>query len=356
MRNLRRGHSGPAVSALQKGLAALGLYLGPVSGFFNKDVLRAVLVLQERAGLRKDGVVGPQTLSALYMAQNHVEPSDAQKITRPVLRALLDLVSNVCAYGKYEHLDPVRYGPGRGLFHEGKWVITRGPGGLNRDQWRSRLGRTFPSFHCSSWTNFLMGWLLNRNERFTHQGNMPPIWSVCRLDSGLHDYNGVKFRGYGESTLRLAGDGSTKLGRGEFLDYEELWRRRAELSVVNVCAQSTKRGPGLRWKWWHHTFALIVIPPEHRDWVLDTGEAEGWLTQDIRDRLPEYPMLRIAADGGRGRDKRYSGTPMNIEVIGSTEALRMEDKYLMQCWRMVSMQGDGTYGAGEKRALVIREK
>lgn len=53
------------VAALQIGLRSHGLYAGPVDGVAGPETGKAVLALQQRAGLAADGVFGPATRRAL---------------------------------------------------------------------------------------------------------------------------------------------------------------------------------------------------------------------------------------------------------------------------------------------------
>ena len=59
------GDSGPAVLGLQRRLQSIGYWLGTPDGQFGDTTLQAVYALQKAAGLTPDGVVGPNTLSAL---------------------------------------------------------------------------------------------------------------------------------------------------------------------------------------------------------------------------------------------------------------------------------------------------
>lgn len=63
-RILERGASGPAVRALQEGLAAAGFPCGD-DGRFGPEVQAAVRGFQRSRGLRVDGLVGPETKEAL---------------------------------------------------------------------------------------------------------------------------------------------------------------------------------------------------------------------------------------------------------------------------------------------------
>jgi hypothetical protein len=277
------------VVAIQKELAARGLYIG-----------------------RIDGIWGPLTQAADALGQAHSEPAPAGLMARchpEVWAAWRRLRALVIGEGGGE---PVRYGPGRGLWvPEQGWVVTRGPGGLDRDTWKSRLGRTYPSFHCSSWTNFLLGWLTCRDALYTHSGNIPPLEAICTLSGDLHSQDGAQaFRGYGPRCIRLPG-----AGRASTVTWGDVVARSGELSAFNVFAQST-RGANGRWRWWHHT-GLITRDP-------DTGALE-----------------RIAADGSNSA-AGYSGTPMDAERVDADYAAKAGDRILLYVYR-VQPDPDGTY-------------
>lgn len=57
--------SGPDVKAVQERLVDLGYYKGRVDGVFDPATANAVVAFQKSRGLKADGVVGPDTWSAL---------------------------------------------------------------------------------------------------------------------------------------------------------------------------------------------------------------------------------------------------------------------------------------------------
>ena len=63
---LRRGDSGPEVSALQRRLRDVGIYDGPISAFYGELTEAAVFRYQQDLGLTPDGIFGAQTRSALF--------------------------------------------------------------------------------------------------------------------------------------------------------------------------------------------------------------------------------------------------------------------------------------------------
>lgn len=62
---LRQGSSGAEVTAVQERLTELGYWIDGVDGQFGFHTQQAVVALQKAAGIARDGVVGPQTRSAL---------------------------------------------------------------------------------------------------------------------------------------------------------------------------------------------------------------------------------------------------------------------------------------------------
>ena len=174
-------------------------------------------------------------------------------------------------------------------------MMTMNDSKLNWKNWKSQLGATYASFHCSSWTNFFLGWVARRNEKYTHSGNIPSLFNLCEQSPALQDNNGLaQYRGYSNVCTRFLSDGSarkrTGIGDKRVVDLQELYERRHSLPTFFICAQSSKSHG--RWKWWHHTVLFVV---DHRQ--------EG------------SPMYRIAADGYKSRDGAYSGTPMRYAEV-----------------------------------------
>ena len=81
---LRTGTSGPAVSDLQKKLAAAGFDPGPIDGSFGPKTQAAVRAYQTAKGLGVDGIVGPETRASLLAQPNTpVDPSKPSVPTTP---------------------------------------------------------------------------------------------------------------------------------------------------------------------------------------------------------------------------------------------------------------------------------
>ncbi len=292
---LKSGDRGLGVEQLQLKLKAAGYDPGDVDGSYGKRTTAAVLAFQaDRPDLDDDGAAGPMTLGALDAAIARRRPDPPAPPPQPTAvpceaatwSAFQRLVSAVTTR-------PVRYGPGRGLWHDGRFVVTYGAGKLGGSvkTWPNALGKPYPSFHCTSWTNFFLGWLLRRNEDYTHAGNIPSLFDLLESGPDLHQNpGGGPYRGYGDAVSPIAPDGSSvaRSGVPKVIDAEELLARRASLPTFVVCGQSTRRQSG--WLWWHHTVLFVV---DHRD----------------GDRL-----YRIAADGYKGQ-KGYSADPMRwVEI------------------------------------------
>lgn len=320
---LTQGSSGPDVEQLQLRLKAAGYNCGDIDGDYGTKTAAAVLAFQEdRPDLEDDGVAGPHTMAALDAANAMKRPDKPPAPTSTVVpcdaatwKAFQQLVALVTA-------EPVRYGPGRGLWHAGKFLVTYGAGkiGGTPAQWPNVLNRAYPAFHCSSWTNFVLGWLLRRNQDYTHAGNIPSLFDLLEKGSELHQIpGGGVYRGYGDACARITPDGSGAKRSGcpdpKVVDARELLARRASLPTFVVCGQSTKRADGT-WKWWHHTVLFVV---DHRD----------------RDRL-----YRIAADGYKGK-QGYSADPMRwVEITDGNVG-----NYAAAVYRPYGViTTDGTYG------------
>ena len=63
IQNLTLGSRGPEVSDLQQSLRQHGLYKGPIDGVYGPEMQSAVKQFQNMAGIRSDGIYGPQTTS-----------------------------------------------------------------------------------------------------------------------------------------------------------------------------------------------------------------------------------------------------------------------------------------------------
>jgi hypothetical protein len=326
---LKPGSQGPDVEQLQLKLKAAGYDPGDIDGDYGKRTAATVLAFQEdRPDLEDDGVAGPMTLGALDAAvakKKKPAPATPPPAPGPVpcesttWTAFKQLVAEVTAHA--------RYGPGRGLWSPsgptGKFVVSYGAGRLGGTtaMWPNMLGREYSSFHCSSWTNFILGWLLRRNEDYTHAGNIPSLFDLLEDGPELHkiDGGGV-YRGYGDACVAITADGSgrvrSKCPDAKVVDARELLARRATLPTFMPCAQSTRRADGT-WKWWHHTVLYVV---DHND----------------RSRL-----YRIAADGYKDKVRGYSGDPMRwVEITDQNVG-----NYASAAYRPYGVNTiDGTYG------------
>jgi hypothetical protein len=306
------------------------------------EVGAAVAEIQRAWGLALDGVRGPQTTRAAELSASGGLP-DTIRASFGALPRLVEVVdtltggalSDAIRTGRSAPPRPslpvVRYGPGRGHFRGDHWLVTRaalGPGGGSQIP----AHPTAPTLHCSSCTNLLIGIMTAADGEYTHAGNMASLDVLCTLrgegrvkvsKSGQPE-RWAAFNGYGAHCGRLAPDGSTtaqwslrsRRARMCYLDAEEIWRRRAELPALSVFGQSTLTRKG--WKYEHHTGALI--------------------------RHPDRPdvLFRVAADGSR-TGTRYSGTPMDVEVIDRGESLKLEGSRLYFVHRVWTVGAPSVY-------------
>lgn len=288
MNILKQGDKGAAVETLQTKLSKLGYYDGRLDGDYGPKTKAAVLAFQlDYTDVDDDGKAGPQTLAKIEQA--------LRAMTAPPTPASTPAITpcNDATWAEFQKLvklvttTPVRYGPGRGLWSGGKFVITHGPGALGSKTWKNFLGKSYPSFHCTSWTNFFLGWLLRRNELYTHAGTIPDLFDLLSKGPEEHvepqDGWTLRYRGYGDACSKIAPDGSgaKRHGVSNVVDARELFERRTALPTFIVCGQSTKQASG--WKWWHHTVLFV---------------ARGG------------SLYRIAADGYRDASRGYSAQPM----------------------------------------------
>ncbi len=65
---LTRGERGAQVTALQQNLREIGVYEGPITGYYGSLTTAAVREFQLARGLQVDGIAGPNTLTALGLA------------------------------------------------------------------------------------------------------------------------------------------------------------------------------------------------------------------------------------------------------------------------------------------------
>jgi len=323
---LKPGSSGPEVERLQLLLKAAGYDPGDIDSQYGPRTTAAVLAFQaDRPDLDDDGVAGPMTFGALDAAIAKKKP-DAPKPAPSAVpceattwSAFQRLIASVTG-------QPVRYGPGRGLWHNGKFLVTYGAGKIGGSiaSWPNAIGKPYPAFHCSSWTNFVLGWLLRYNEDYTHAGNIPSLFDLLEKDGSVHQNPGAgPYRGYGDACSPIVPDGSAvaRSGVSKVVDAKELLARRASLPTFIVCGQSTKRSTG--WLWWHHTVLFVV---DHRD---------------------NHRLYRIAADGYKGA-KGYSADPMRwVEITDKNVR-----NYAAAVYRAYGVNTvDGTYGGDKSRPI-----
>lgn len=330
---LKPGDKGPQVQTLQRNLIALGYDPGGVDGDYGTKTTAAVLAFQlDYSDVADDGIAGPQTERKIATVLAHA--NDGIQALHPA--ALIQC--NAETWAAWEKLVAlvtkavVGYGPGRGLWVGDRYVITHGPGALNSKGWASARGHTFPSFHCTSWANFVLGWLGRRNDLYTPAGNIPELFDLLAQGPEMHEVpqDGwtLRYRGYGDMCSKITPDGSgaRRSGVPNVMDARELYDRRGSLPTFVVCGQSSKMASG-KMKWWHHVVFYVV-----RD-----GE-----------------LYRIAADGFRDMihaGHPYSASPMFWTKI-TTANLHALDGAVYRAYG-VNPNADGSYGDQSKPIAAV---
>lgn len=333
---LKKGDHGPSVEQLQVLLKAAGYDPGAIDGDYGARTAAAVLAFQaDRPDLEDDGVAGPMTIGALHAATT----VDVGKVSQP--SSPTPIPCEAQTWAAFQRVigaidgQPVRYGPGRGLWHDGAFVVTYGPGKLGATSWPNMLGRPYWSFHCTSFVNFIVSWLLRRNEDYTHAGNIPSLFTLMESGPELHQNPGAgPYRGFGDAVSRITPDGSgaARSGIAEYakrmnwpiVDARELYARRATLPTFIACGQSTKKSTG--WVWWHHVVLFII---DHRD---------------------QHRMYRWAADGYKG-SKGYSGDAIRLTEITEQNISKL-DKAVYRAYGVNTK--DGTYGDPSRPIADVR--
>ena len=100
---LRQGDRGSTVASLQQTLKQLNYYQGAITGFFGPMTHEAVILFQRQIGLNANGIVDPQTLSALESEEEmnsttSVDTGGLAVIPNPVV---LDLQQKLKTLGYY---------------------------------------------------------------------------------------------------------------------------------------------------------------------------------------------------------------------------------------------------------------
>lgn len=321
---LKRGDNGDEVKTLQLKLKAAGYDPGDIDGNFGGKTEAALLAFQtDRPDVNDDKVYGPRTAGALDQAlakrdkektlANPQAPAPAP-CNKEVWDEFLATMATICNH-------PVMYGPGRGLWVNGQFLITYNPGsqvkGDNWKSWPNVKSKPYASFHCTSYVNFIASWLQKRNQDYTHAGNCISFFDLMEKGPEVRFWPGVgPVCGFGNCMTSIAPDGSgtKRSGFAHAMDLQEIYDRRASLPTFLFFVQSTKKAG--YWNKWHHTGLYVV---DHND---------------------NHRLYRWAADGYKGAGG-YSATPMQkLEIVpGNIKTLGPV------VYRLYGMNTiDGTYG------------
>lgn len=92
-RLLKHMMNGPDVKAVKDRLVALGYLYASTHSTFGDDTLAAVRAFQSANGLEADGIVGPDTWSALFGDAKPVEPVDASAIPANIGKAAAQAIA-----------------------------------------------------------------------------------------------------------------------------------------------------------------------------------------------------------------------------------------------------------------------
>src|SRR5690242_7608457 len=93
---LKDGSTGDDVVKLQQKLSELGFDPGDADGIFGASTTAAVKAFQQSKGLSDDGIAGPDTLSALGLADDSGAESDsAASAPLAVANVTVDIVSKM---------------------------------------------------------------------------------------------------------------------------------------------------------------------------------------------------------------------------------------------------------------------
>ena len=119
---LRFGDRGPDVLAMQRRLVSLGYWLGEPDGVFGTNTRHAVTAFQKAAGLERDSVAGPRTLTALASASRPKPRSHkGQVVEVDVARQLLLVAVN----GRADAVLDTSTGARRGTTPRGHFRVQR---------------------------------------------------------------------------------------------------------------------------------------------------------------------------------------------------------------------------------------
>ena len=306
---LKKGSRGESVKELQVALKALGYYQAyAVDAVFGPGTENAVIQFQtDTPRLTIDGIVGPATWGALDGAL--LVCPEEQTPSPDIPEAIDDLTCDDLTWNRWLDLvnlvttTPCKYGPGRGAFDNDRWLIRDRAGNYPNG---SRIG--YHAFVCSTWTNFVCGYLLNYNNDYTPEGGMPSMAMVCESPRDklvpVPGLPGAKFRGYGDYLTKVS-------PHVKDVTLSFLYTQRLYLPTFIIANQSSrKRG------WWNYHHCAVYV---------------------IDRRQQGSPLYRIAADGYKGRNG-FSGTPMVYRKVTPDYIDKHDAKHRIRCYAITGLE------------------
>ena len=297
--NLQLTHAD--VIALQSVLFACDFYPARIDGHFGEVTVQALEDFQEAVGhLEVTGRIDVDTWSAIEAAGRSIldawEEDDGDPETWDALPG--SMVADVMRLAEACVEHGVVYGPGRGMVDvlRGLWIVTQGPFGLDSARYKTK--RRGPAMVCSSWTYFVLMYILRRWDEFEDNkaGAQPPLHVVATSPEETHRWKkSGPWLGLSPYLKRVAVDGSTRSrhrrAKKGFADLLEWWER-FEADPLSLPELSVWEWASARKGFVHHT-ALVVV--------------------ERSDKLIHF----IDAGGYKDRAGTFSGSLMNIETIST---------------------------------------
>ena len=277
-------------------------YAHAIDGSFGPWTEKGVCAFQEAVGhLDATGRVDTETWAALLAAGDSVldslqgddgEPHNWDPLPDGIFAQVLRLCQACITYA-------VVYGPGRAAFDAARfvWVVTQGAFGVGSGTYPTK--RRGPAFVCSSWTYFVIMYVLRLYEVYNRAkaGAQPPLSVVVTSSPTIQTWkNSGPWYGASPWFRKVSATGESRARNGRvqrgYLDLLEFWDRleRDPRSVPELSV----------WEWAsaargfvHHTALVLVDRANRTIYFVDAG---GWKSNGV-----------------------FSGTLMDIQTIRTRE-------------------------------------